>query len=246
MLTTREGESYASVVAAHGVGTLKESHLHAALKQWCAQPGDEFEVSVGQYVIDIVRGGQLIEIQTRGFSSMRQKLDSLLDEHAIHIVHPIAARKWIVRGPHDGKGSSRRKSPKSGTFYDLFAELVSFPWLIDHPNLSLEIVMTDQEEVRRFDGNKSWRRKGWTVIDRRLLEVTGSFNVERPEDLAALIPAEVPETFTTADLSKAIGRPKRAAQQMAYCLREIGVIDVVGKQGNALQYCRSMSRDRPA
>ena len=225
-----------SSVTSPGVGTLKETHLHASLKKWCAQPGDEFEVPFGQFVVDIVRGEQLIEVQTRGFSSLKRKLDALLDEHPIHIVHPIAGRKWIVRAPHAGRPSSRRKSPKVGRVHDVFAELVSFPWLIDHPNLSLEILITDQEEMRRFDGNKSLRRKGWTVVERRLLEVTERVIIESPGDLARLLPAKLPGPFTTTDLAVGIGRSRRVGQQMAYCLRETGIIEIAGKKGNSMLY----------
>ena len=219
-----------------GIGTLRETHLHASLKRWLAEPGDEFEVPVGRFVADIVRDGTLIEIQTRGFASMRAKLDALLDEPPVVIVHPIAQRKWIVKGPHDGSPSSRRKSPKAGSVYDVFNELVSFPSLVDHPNLSIEVLLTDEEEVRRFDGNGSWRRRGWAVVERRLLDVTGRLELTTPADWLSLLPTDLPVPFTTAELASAIGRPRRTAQQMAYCLREMGALDVVGKQGNAFEY----------
>ncbi len=218
------------------IGTLRETHLHASLKQWLAQPGDAFEVQVGRFVADIVRDDTLIEIQTRGFSSMRAKLDALLDEYPILIVHPIARRKWIVKGPHDGKPSTRRKSPKVGSHYDVFGELVSFPWLADHPNLAIDVVMIDEEEVRRFDGNRSWRRRGWTVVERRLLDVTERISLVTPADWTSLLPEGLSEPFTTADLASEIRRPRRTAQQMAYCLREMKTIEIVGKRGNALEY----------
>jgi hypothetical protein len=225
-------------VSSPGVGTLRESHLHAALKEWLAEPGDRFEVAVGRFVIDIVRGDSLIEIQTGGFAALRRKLDVLLDEHPIQIVHPVAGRKWIVRGPHAGKPSTRRKSPKRGTVYSIFSELVSFPWLIDHPNLSIDVLVTDQEELRRFDGNTSWRRKGWSVVERRLLDVTKRVSIVSSADLAALLPTDLPEPFTTADLAALTGEPRRIGQQMAYCLREAGVLQIAGKTGNTLQYGR--------
>ena len=225
------------LVNSSGIGTLRETHLHAAVKRWLAEPGDEFEVPVDNFVVDIVRGGTLIEIQTRGFSSMRTKLDSLLDRHPMIIVHPIAQRKWIVKGPHGGAPPSRRKSPKAGSVYDVFSELVSFPSLADHPNLSIEVLLTDEEEVRRFDGNRSWRRRGWAVVERRLLDVTERIEFGTPRDWLALLPVDLPVPFTTADLSSAIARPRRNAQQMAYCLREMGMLEVVGKEGNALEYC---------
>ena len=229
---------YALRMTSSGVGTLRESQLHAALKEWYAEPGDRFEVPIGRFVIDIVRNESLIEIQTSGFAAMRRKLDALLDDHPMRIVHPIAGRKWIVRAPHDGRPSSRRKSPKQGSLYGVFAELVSFPWLLDHPNLTVEVLLTDQEELRRFDGNTSWRRKGWSVVERRLLEVTEHMTIESPSDLASLLPADLAEPFTTADLSAVTGQPRRLVQQMAYCLREAGVIEIAGKTGNAMQYRR--------
>lgn len=219
-----------------GIGTLRETHLHASVKRWVAEPNDAFEVAVDNFVVDIVRGGTLIEIQTRGFSSMRSKLDALLDHHPMVIVHPIAQRRWIVKGPHGGAPPSRRKSPKAGSVYDAFSELVSFPSLVDHPNLSIEILLTDEEEIRRFDGNRNWRRRGWAVVERRLLDVTERIRFGTPSDWLALLPVDTPLPFTTADLASAIARPRRSAQQMAYCLREMGMLEVVGKRGNAFEY----------
>jgi hypothetical protein len=60
-----------------GIGLLNEKPLHASLKQWYARPGDRFEVPVDGFVIDIVRGRLLIEIQTRNFASTRAKLIKL-------------------------------------------------------------------------------------------------------------------------------------------------------------------------
>jgi hypothetical protein len=46
----------------------------------------------------------------------------------------------------------------------------------------------------------------------------------------------LPDPFTTADLAEKLGRPRRAAQQMAYCLRKAGIFVVVGKRGNNVEY----------
>ncbi len=55
-------------------------------------------------------------------------------------------------------------------------------------------------------------------------------------DLVGLLPDDLPEPFTTADLAGKLGRPRRAAQRMAYCLRKVGAIVAVGKRGNAIEY----------
>lgn len=229
--------------AAPHVGTLGEKPLHAALKRWYADRGDRIEEPVDGFVIDIVRDGVLIEIQTSGFSGMKRKLATLLDRHAVHVVHPIAVEKWIVRRGGSGEVISRRRSPKRGAPVDVFGELVSFPELIAHVGLTIELLLIREEEVRRFDGNKGWRRKGWVVEERRLLEVVDRLVLDSPEALAAILPSAVPPRFTTADVADALGRHRRLAQQMTYCLRRAGVIEMVDKQRNAIVYSRT---DGPA
>ena len=226
-------------MAASGVGTLRETPLHAALKQWCSQPGDRFEQPVEGFVVDVVRDDLLIEVQTRSFGSMQRKLDALLDAHPVRVVHPIAVERHIVRLGEGGEVLSRRRSPKKGVAADLFAELVSFPTLVDHPNLTLHVVFTREDEIRVHEPGKAWRRKGWVVHDRHLLEVVDELVISSPDDLGALVPASVPDEFTTADLASAIGRPRRLAQQMAFCLRALDALRVVGRDGNAYRYARA-------
>ncbi|MGD2061899.1 MAG: hypothetical protein PVF87_13590, partial [Acidimicrobiia bacterium] len=210
---------------------------HADLKQWYARPGDHFEVPVESFVIDLVRDGLLIEVQTRGFSSMKEKLTTLLDlGHRIRIVHPIPAEKWIVKVEDDGTILDRRRSPKRGAVVDVFSELVSFPELVATQDLEIEVVLTREEEYRVHTPGRSWRRKGWSVMERRLIEVVESVSIRGLDDLIGLLPDGLPEPFTTADLAAVSGRPRRVAQQMAYCLRKTGVIEMVGKKGNTVEY----------
>lgn len=219
------------------IGTLREKPLHASLKQWCSQPGDTFEQLVDGFVIDVVSRDMLIEVQTRGFSSMKRKLATLLDlGHRIRVVHPIAVDKWIVKVEDDGSEIGRRKSPRHGAPTDIFSELVSFPDLISHKALDFLLVMTGEEELRRHDPNKAWRRKGWVVQERRLLDIYDTLILSGPADLAGLLPSDLSPEWTTGELAEKLGRPRRVAQQMAYCLRECGVAVPVGKEGNAFVY----------
>jgi hypothetical protein len=219
------------------VGTLREKPLHAALKRWYAEDGDRVEVPVDGFVVDLVRGDLLIEIQTRGFSSMKRKLATLLDlGHRVRVVHPIPVKKWIVRADGDGAELGRRRSPKHGAAVDVFAELVSFPELVAHPGLDIEVVLIHEEEERRHDPTRAWRRKGWVVEERRLIGVVDALAITGPDDLAGLLPEGLPQPFTTADLAAALGRPRRLAQQMAYCLRHAGVLTADGSRGRAVAY----------
>jgi hypothetical protein len=221
----------------NGIGTLSEQSLHAALKRWYAQPGDQLEASVDGYVIDLVRDDELIEIQTSSFVSIRHKLRDLVQRHRVRLVYPVAVDRWIVRQSPDGSEQlGRRRSPKHGRLEQVFSELVSFPRLVRVPRFTLEVVLVQDEEVRRKDGKGSWRRKGWSIHDRRLLAVSKQIPLSFPSAYRDLVPAELPEPFTSRELSQILELSRRLAQQMAYCLRKMGVLDVVGKRRNAYLY----------
>lgn len=217
------------------IGSLNEKPLHAALKEWYRRPGDGVEVPVDGFVVDLVRDGVLIEIQTRGFSAMRRKLDLLLDSHPIRLVHPVAAEKWIVKMGSDDEPVSRRKSPKRGITADLCEELVSFPSLLSHPNFTVEVALVHEEEVRRPD-EQAWRRRGWGIEERRLIEVVDVTEFGSPKALLDLLPEGLPDPFTTADLATGLGRSRHLAQEVAYCLRESGAVSVEGRDRRGIRY----------
>lgn len=224
------------------IGSLNEKSLHADLKAWCLQPGDRTEVPLDGYIIDIVRGDLLIEIQTRNFSAIKAKLLALTAQRPVRLLYPIAQQKWIVKLPANGAGKqSRRKSPKHGTLFHLFEELVSFPELLRHPNFSLHIVSIQEEEVRRHDKRRGWRRKGWITHERRLLHVIEEHRFEDPKDMACLVPTSLPDTFTTAELATALKTSRRVAQKMAYCMDRMNLFTRLGKRGNAIVYGRAKS-----
>jgi hypothetical protein len=225
------------------IGTLAEKSLHAALKAWYARPGDMLEYPLSGYVVDIARplpddpdGYQCIEIQTRSLSTIKPKLRALLDSFPIRVIYPIAQERHIVRVDTDGVILSRRKSPKRGTVYHLFPEFVSLPALAAHPHFVLEVLLIREEEYWLDDGRGSWRRKHWSIHDRQLLDVVQAVPLATPADFAALLPAGLPDTFDTQELAQAIRQPRFLAQKMSYCLREMAVLEVVGKRKNALLY----------
>ena len=221
-----------------GIGLLNEKPLHASLKQWYSRPGDRFEVPVDGFVIDIVRDDLLIEIQTGNFSSIKSKLNNLAHSYRVRLIYPIVQEKWIIRSAN-GKGAAviRRKSPKRGRWEDLFWELVSIPQLLLNPNFSLEVLMIRQEEVRRYDGKRKWRRKKWVLEGRRLLEVMDQRSFGHSADWLKFLPDGL-ESFTTSDLATRMNTRRDLAQKMAYCLREAKMIELIGKCGRANLYRR--------
>lgn len=229
------GESVHGAVSV--IGSLNESALHAELKRLSAPPGSAFEVQVGGYVIDAVCGGLLIEIQTRNLGAMREKLAALLPEHRVRVVLPVAHTRWLEKLHPDGR-VERRKSPKRGRVEQLFSELVSAPGLFEHPNLELEVALVEEVESRRFEAGKAWRRRGWVVCGRRLERVHERVAFREPAELLTLLPPSLEEPFTTAEYAAHARLPRRLAQQAAYCLHALALVERVGKSGNAHVYRR--------
>jgi hypothetical protein len=219
-----------------GIGVLREGPLHAAVKEWCARPGDRAEVPVAGYVIDLVRAdGELVEVQTGGFSPLGPKLDALLDGHRMRIVHPVAARRRIVRVDERGEVLSARRSPLRAGVLDVFDRLVSFPSLLAHPHLTVEVLLCEEDHVRAPAARRS--RSGRRTVDpgqRRLTAILGSVVLANPADAAALLPEGMAaEPFTTRELAAALGCRLVLAQRVAYCLRAMEVLGDGGHRGRA-------------
>jgi len=228
----------------NGIGELRESSLHAEMKQYLSRPTDRFEQRVGTHVIDIVREDCLIEIQTTSFAKLRPKLAALLAMHPIRIVFPIAVDKWIVQLGADGELIRRRRSPRRGKVEDLLRELTQIVGFVENPNLSVEVLFVAVDEIRRDDGKGSWRRRGVSIIDRRLIEVKDRTLFGGPRDYLRFLPDGLPELFTNSDLSRIGGQDRREAQTITYCLRRMGMIELEGKRGRELQYRLPAAKQR--
>jgi hypothetical protein len=215
---------------------MREGPLHAALKAFLAQPGDRVEVPVGRFVIDLVRAdGELVEVQTGGFGALGQKLDALLDEHRVRIVHPVAAERRIVRVEEHGEIASVRQSPKRATAVAVFDKLVAFPSLVSHPNLTIEVLLLREDHVRATRPRTS-RRRTRDPGQRRLVEVLDRIELRSASDLRRVLPTLPCEPFTTRELAGRVGCNMLLAQRIAYCLRMIGIVEPAGRRGRAPLY----------
>ena len=107
-----------------GIGTLSEKTVHAVLKNFYAPDEDMHEIPIEGCVADIYTGTEIVEIQTRNFDRMRDKLGKFLPLYPVTIVYPIPYEKWLIWIDEEtGEFSSRRKSPVKGNPYVAFKEL---------------------------------------------------------------------------------------------------------------------------
>ena len=215
---------------------MTEYSLHAGIKEWYSVLGGQVEVKVDDFIVDVLKDGLLIEIQTRNLSAIKKKLGKLLLANQVRLVYPIAKVKWIVYVSNSGEFVRKRRSPKKGKIIDLFIEMVHLSDLINDKNFSFEVFLIEEEELRCDDGKGSWRRRGVSVKDRKLLKVFDRVVFEDRTDFLKILPDTLAVSFTNRVLAKKLGISVRLAQKITYCLRKMNVLIIDGKKKRELLF----------
>lgn len=229
-----------------GIGTLREKSLHAVLKYYFEPDVQYHEVKIGRYVVDLVTPDGIIEIQTAGLATMKKKLTTLLDlphvseAHPVTVIHPIIHTKrlsWV--DPQTGEVSGGRRSPKKGSFYDAFYEIYALNEFLSHPHFRLCLLLYDGEEVRSLTGWSADKKRGSSRVNRIPTTLLECYTLTSPSDCVNLLPPGLPAPFTRKDfILQTRLRSPRIIWAGLKLLSTLGMIAVVGKQGNTLLYQR--------
>lgn len=220
-----------------GIGTLSEKTVHAIMKNYYEPDEDKQEIPIENYVADIYADGEIIEIQTRQFNKLRDKLEAFLPLYPVTIVYPIPREKWLIWIDEDsGELSQRRKSPKKGNPYMIFPELYKIKMHLLKPNLRLKPVLLDMEEYKLLNGWSKDRKKGSTRYDRIPMQIVEEVEINCLEDYMQFVPYELPEEFTVKQFAKAAHITASLASVTLNILYHVGTVERVGKQGNAYVY----------
>jgi hypothetical protein len=211
-----------------------ETSLHRQLKEQYGRAA--VEVALEGYRIDAVAAdGALVEVQSGPLGPLRPKLQRLLPAHRVRVIKPVILRRRLIRRDRPGGADlSARLSPRRGAVLDVFDDLVGVARLLPHPNLGIDVLAVEIDEIRLL--RRRW--PGYRVLDRRLSAVVATIALRQADDLWTLLPDSPPCPFTTRDLAARLQRPLDFAQRVAYCLRWAGAVTVVGKRGHAWIYSR--------
>ena len=223
----------------HGIGMQKEKTLHAVLKAYEDPDEDHHEIPIENYIADIYceKTGTITEIQTANLGYLREKLDAFLPLYRVTVVYPIPAGKWITWiDPETGELEKRSRSPKKGSFYSAFRELYRISSYLDHPNLTVKLILLDVEEYRLRDGWGRDGKRGSHRYDRVPKKIVGEALITEPRDYMQFVPYELEEPFTAKDLARSCGQARVNFSTVALILRKMGVIEQVGKKGNSYLY----------
>ena len=223
--------------ASGDIGTLGEKTLHAALKHYFAGDAESHEQKVGSFVADIVGENGIIEIQTRGFDKLRKKLTAFLDVCPVTVVYPVAKLKWLVWiDPQTGEVTRRRRSPKTGTVWEVFPELYRIKPFLADAQLQIQVVLLELEEQRLLNGWSRDKKKGSTRYERLPLALCEEVTLQTSADYAALLPESLPQPFTVRDLARTARISERTAQVALNIMTHLEAVQRVGKRGNAFLY----------
>ena len=220
-----------------GIGTLSEKTVHAIFKDYYEPDEDHQEIPIENYVADIYKNGEIIEIQTRQFNRMRGKLQAFLPLYPVTIVYPIPYEKWLIWIDEDsGELSKKRKSPRKGSAYQAFKELYKIKMFLKDPNIRFKFVLVNMEEYRLLNGWSHGKKKGSTRYDRIPTDLIEEVEIRQPEDYLQFVPYDLEEPFHSKDFAKAAHIPLSLAQTVLNILFEMGTVERIGKQGNSYLY----------
>ncbi|MCI5954492.1 MAG: hypothetical protein MRZ49_07980 [Lachnospiraceae bacterium] len=220
-----------------GIGTLSEKTIHAILKNYYQPDEDKQEMPIENFVADIYSDGEIIEIQTRQFNRMRDKLKAFLPLYPVTIVYPIPREKWLVWiDEESGELSKKRKSPVKGNPYMAFPELYKIKMFLKEPNLRLKFVFLDIEEYRLLNGWSRDRKKGSSRYDRIPTELVEEIDINCIRDYMQFVPYELEGEFTSKEFAKAAHISVSLAQTVLNILYYVGTVTRTGKRGNQILY----------
>lgn len=219
------------------INTFNENSLHKTLKDIYAYRYEGLtEQQFDKFICDIVcKNNLIIEIQTSNLSKLTEKISCLLNTHKVILVYPMPILTYIKSFDINGNHKCTRKSPKKKNIYYIFGELFTLYKLLDNKNFTLiilPIIETKEkhytkEPVQTF--NKSRRfRKDWLITNKILTEMKDEILITKLSDLLAFLPKDLPEFFSSKELSKTeVGIN---ANKMLWVLKKAELIEFVKKE----------------
>lgn len=188
-----------------GIGTYNEKRVHRVIKRFISDDPSQYEVKIGKYVADVLRGNGIFEIQTGSFRTLQDKLKYYLEntECEVTVVHPITVRKTLIRAEREtGEILRSSRSPKKERASDVLAELYHICETVPDPRLTVRLLCINVDEYR-FSEARRYCRSGRYDNEIYPRELVADISLKTLEDWYRLIPDELTDgRFCTSDFEK--------------------------------------------
>lgn len=242
-------EELSRVKERDGIGLYAEKRLHSVLKRWVWDDLACHEQKVAtrygkqtRFVADVLTpAGEIFEIQTAALYPMRKKIEFYMNEtdHPVCVVHPLFAKKHICwMHPETGEITVRRASPRRDTPLTAVGELKPFLPYLGDPRFSLCLPAIAVEEFRLLDGWGKEGRRGSHRYEQLPTELFDTHFLVTRADYGALLPNDLPKTFTAKVFGKATGLRGYGLYDALAVFEGLGFLAKCGKDGRSTLYTR--------
>lgn len=214
------------------IGELNESSLHNELKYILESDSTYHEVKIGGYIADIFKNNTAVEIQTRQFNKLSNKILYYLRSNIDSIIaYPIKLNSticWLNTETNDIDSKSR--STKRETKYTIFKELYKVRWQDWIHKVTYKLVELDIYDFRLLDGYGNNKKAKATKVDKKIKSVIRITDIHGIAGFLDIIPEELKDReFTSSDLSKYTRCHIDDARKMLLILSENNIIHRIGK-----------------
>lgn len=225
-----------------GIGTLAEKWQHQIVKRYLSEDPAEQEVRLAgtRFVSDVRVGNAVYEVQTGSFAPMKKKMERYFAEPdlTVTVVHPMpAVRRLAWMDPETGEIGPRRrvtgKKEKIALLPELYP-LISLLPMLAQGRLRFRLLLLEVQDFKLLDGTSRNRKSHATRLERIPTALLEDVTYAAPGDLAALLPAELPDRMTVAEFSRATGLRGLDAYSAVRVLLALGVFEETEKTGRAL------------
>lgn len=215
------------------IGVLSEKTLHKTIKNLYEENHLYHEIKIGNYFVDICVENKIIEVQTKQFNKLRDKIIYLLslNKYQINIVYPVFTKKMIYN-INNGVLDKPKLSPKKLRFPEVFHELYMIKNLLSNENITITLLLFEIDEYRTITNN----RKGYVCFDRVPTKLVDEIVLKEKKDYLNLLPMGLNEIFTSKEICMKTKTNVKYVNKMLNVLKYLNVVEVVGKDGRKLLY----------
>lgn len=230
----------AKTQGANGIGTMAEKSVHATLKYYFAPNEKYHEVKIGTFIADICMDGEIIEIQTRQFYSMKKKLETyLINDYDVTIVYPVCEENTIIWiDTETGELSKSRKVKQKKKYNQILVEMYGIRELLTDGRIHFAIVKLETEDYRYLDGFGKDKKIRATKTDKYPVDLIDDIRIDGIEDYKMFLPEDLPDRFDAKTFGKLTGLSGGDENTGLRVLETVGVVQKEGKEGRKFIYKR--------
>lgn len=222
----------------NGIGTLSEKSVHAVLKFYYAPNEQSHEIKIGEYVADACYDGEIYEIQTRNFYTMKKKLETYFQNgYDVTIVYPVSEINTIVWiDKESGELQRSRKVRVKNRYKEILSEIYGIREFLKEDKLHFIIAILETEDYRFLDGFGKDKKVRATKTDKYPVRMIDEIRIDDRSDLKIFLPDNLSEIFDKAAYSKEEGIHPTDAGIALRVLEEAGLVEKNGKEGRKFLY----------